>query len=93
MSVYRAIDVWERKDGHTVVRYRCIEALDNGKYSVQSADFYHAGKKSRELDDQFIELLMEQDPLNAQVNTIPPKPQLLLTSGILVRLEGNCRPR
>jgi hypothetical protein len=62
MSVYRAIDVWERKDGHTVVRYRCLEALDTGKYSVQSADFYHAGKKSRELDDEFIELLMEQDP-------------------------------
>lgn len=48
--------------GRTVARYRCLESLDTGKYSVQSADFYHDGKESRELEDQFIELLTEQDP-------------------------------
>jgi hypothetical protein len=63
MSFYRAIDVWERKDRHTVVCYRCFKSLDTGKYSVQSADFYNDSKKSSELDDQFIELLTEQDPV------------------------------
>ena len=62
MSIYKAIDVWERKDGRTVVRYRCLESLDTGKYCVQSADFYHDSKKSSELDRQFIELFTEQDP-------------------------------
>ena len=62
MSIYRSIDVWERKDGQTVVRYRCFESLDTGKYSVQSADYYHDGKKPRGLADKFIELLTEQDP-------------------------------
>jgi hypothetical protein len=62
MSIYRAIDVWERKDSRTVVRYRCFESLDSGRYCVQSADFYHDDKLSANLDRQFIELFTEQDP-------------------------------
>ena len=62
MSIYRSIDVWERKDGRTVVRYRCFESLHSGRYCVQSADFYHDGKPSANLDGQFIELLTEQEP-------------------------------
>jgi hypothetical protein len=61
MTLYRAIDVWERKDNGTVVRYRCFESLDSGRFSVQSADFYHDGK-SPGLANQFVELLTEQDP-------------------------------
>jgi hypothetical protein len=61
MSTYKAIDVWERKD-RTVVRYRCFESLDTGRYCVQSADFCHHGKHLANLDNQFIELLTEQDP-------------------------------
>ncbi len=62
MSLYRTNDVWERKGNGTVVRYRCLESLDNGRYSVQSADFYHQGPLQPSSDVQFIELLTEQDP-------------------------------
>lgn len=62
MSLYKQIDVWERKDSRTVIRYRCFESLDSGKFSVQSADFYHDGKADASLDGQFVELFMEQDP-------------------------------
>lgn len=62
--MYRAIEVWVRLKGRTVVRYRCLQSLDSGKYCVQSADFYHDGKNPTELDSdgQFIELFTEQDP-------------------------------
>jgi len=62
MTLYRTIDVWERKNSLTVVRYRCLESLDTGRYSVQSADFFHDGKLPAHLDAQFLELFMEQDP-------------------------------
>jgi hypothetical protein len=62
MSTYRAIDVWERKDAQTVIRYRCFESLDTSRYCIQSADFYHQGKPAVSLDGQFIELFTEQDP-------------------------------
>jgi hypothetical protein len=62
MSLYKAIDIWERKDSRTVVRYRCFESLDTGTFSVQSADFYHDGKQPAKLDAQFLELFTEQDP-------------------------------
>jgi hypothetical protein len=62
MTFYRTIDVWERKDDRTVVRYRCFESLDSGRFSVQSADFSHAGKLSANLRNQFVELFTEQDP-------------------------------
>jgi hypothetical protein len=62
MSLYKAIDIWERKDSRTAVRYRCFESLDTGKFSVQSADFYHDGKSPAKSDLQFLELFTEQDP-------------------------------
>lgn len=62
MSLYRTIDVWERKGGRIVARYRCFESLDTGTFSVQSVDFYHDGKSSANLDGQFLDLLTEQDP-------------------------------
>jgi hypothetical protein len=62
MNLYRAIDVWGRKDSRTIVRYRCLESLDTGRYCVQSADFYHEGTPPANLDGQFVELLGEQDP-------------------------------
>jgi len=61
-NMYRAIDVWERKNGGTAVRYRCLQSLDTGRYCVQTADFYHHGKPAVSLDNQFIELFTEQDP-------------------------------
>lgn len=62
MALYRTVDVWERKNSRTVVRYRCFESLDTGRFSVQSADFYHDGKSPANLDNQFVELFTEQDP-------------------------------
>ena len=62
MSLHKAIDIWERKDSRTAVRYRCFESLDAGKFCVQSADFYHDGKSPAKSDVQFLELLTEQDP-------------------------------
>jgi hypothetical protein len=62
MSTYRAIDVWERKNAHTVVRYRCFESLDTGRYCIQSADFCHHGKTVGELGKSVVELFTEQDP-------------------------------
>lgn len=62
MSLYKAIDIWERRDSRTAVRYRCFESLDTGKFSVQSADFYHDEKSPTNLDVQFVELFTEQDP-------------------------------
>ena len=63
MSLYRTIDVWERNDTRTVVRYRCFESLETGRYCVQSADFYHHGKATPDVEGQFIELLTEEDPV------------------------------
>jgi hypothetical protein len=63
LNLYRSIDVWERKDETTLVRYRCFESLSNNTYSVQSADFYRNGTATNVLDSQFIELLLEQDPV------------------------------
>jgi hypothetical protein len=62
MNLYKAIDVWERQDSRKVVRYRCVESLNTGKFSVQSAEFYRDGKQSEVSDRQFIELLTEDDP-------------------------------
>jgi hypothetical protein len=62
LSRYSAIDVWERKNNGTVVRYRCLESLTTGRFSVQSADFFHDGKTPGGLDTQFLELFAEQEP-------------------------------
>lgn len=62
MSLYRAVDVRERKNNGAVVRYRCLQSLTTGRFSVQSADFFHSGKMSVGLDTQFLELFAEQEP-------------------------------
>ena len=62
MMLYKSVDVRERQDGRTVVRYRCVESLSTGKFSVQSADFYRDGNEPEISDRQFIDLLTEDDP-------------------------------
>jgi hypothetical protein len=66
MKLYRSIDVWTRKHGGKVARYRCLQSLDNGMYCVQSADFYQDGNQVSQLmpqsDRQFVELFTDQDP-------------------------------
>jgi hypothetical protein len=65
MKYYKALDVWARKNGKAVVRYRCFQLLPDGGYSVQSADHYHApfdGIRAGQLDKQFLELFSEEAP-------------------------------
>jgi hypothetical protein len=65
MNLYKAIDVWKKVDSDTVVRYRCFESLNSGRFCVQSADFYRIpadADQVRNLSSQFVELLVEQDP-------------------------------
>jgi hypothetical protein len=62
MNLYRAVDVWERRDTKTLVRYRCFQSLISLRYCVQSADFYRDKKPKYNVEEQFIELLTEQDP-------------------------------
>jgi len=67
LGFYRAFDVWRKLDGRCLVRYRCFEFLASGKYSVQSADFYRFPLEPDQcafLDKQFLELFVEQSPLD-----------------------------
>jgi hypothetical protein len=62
--MYRAIDVWKKNDGG-LIRYRCFQILESGKYCVQSADFYYLpieGEQLKQNEQQFFELLMEFPP-------------------------------
>ena len=64
-ELFRAIDVWQRKGDSELVRFRCFQALSTGKYSVQSEDRYHVPidqKRVSDLDNNFLDLLMEQSP-------------------------------
>lgn len=64
MTAYKAIDVWERRDTRTTVRYRCFQSLETGKYCVQSADFYRSVDQPTDFDRHFLELFAEQDPID-----------------------------
>lgn len=66
MNLYKAIDVWKRVNRDTVIRYRCFESLNSGRFSVQTADFYRIpldADQVKNLGSQFVELLVEQDPI------------------------------
>src|SRR5271165_3644381 len=61
----RSFDVWKigGKDG--LKRYRCFEDLATHQFCVQSADFYQqpvSVDRVLQLEQQFIELLVEQSP-------------------------------
>ncbi len=62
--MYKAIDVWKRKDG-VIVRFRCFEVMPSRGYCVQSADFYSIPLDREQiprLEKQFLELLLEEAP-------------------------------
>ena len=49
------------------MRYRCFQSVETQKYVVQSADFYRLpldAKQCSNLDFQFHELLLEEDPFH-----------------------------
>ena len=63
--MFKAVDVWKRLDNGGLARYRCFELLPDHRYCVQSVDFYNEPlnvKTVHELDQQFIELLLEAAP-------------------------------
>jgi hypothetical protein len=63
--MFTSIEVWKRVDERTAIRYRCFRSTGTGKYSVQSADFYHLPldrARIPTLDEQHIELFIEQPP-------------------------------
>jgi len=64
MELYRYIPVWRRQEGGAKL-YRCFEVLSLGKFVVQSVDHFHPGSAREhrlQLEDQFLELLLEQGP-------------------------------
>jgi hypothetical protein len=38
---FESIDVWERIDDTTLLRYRCLRVLSDGKFFVKCSDFYY----------------------------------------------------
>ena len=62
---YKEINIWERHSDSEAVCYRCFEILPEGKYCVQSSDFFRKAtspKHLTQLERQFIELLIEEAP-------------------------------
>jgi len=64
--MYRRIDVWRRIDPGTVACYRCFESISDGRYCVQSLDYFRLpldDVQQRQLGVQLVELFAEEDPL------------------------------
>ena len=62
---YVGVDAWSRRSDGRLVRYRCFRVEPEGKFCVQSADFYSppfSHRQSAQLDQQFLELLSEEPP-------------------------------
>ncbi len=63
--MFRSFDVWKKTSTARLVRYRCFEDTDTGKFCVQSADFYNLPIQTERLvnsEKQFVELLIEESP-------------------------------
>ncbi len=64
-TLYQEIKVYKRLDERTCVRYCCWLDLRNGKYGVQSADFFRLpvdDQQRQDLDVQLVELFIESEP-------------------------------
>jgi hypothetical protein len=65
-DLYRRHIIWRRIRSDQAVRYVCFEALHDGRFSVQSCDWYSLPIKRetiRQHDDQAVELFIETDPV------------------------------
>lgn len=63
--MFKSFDVWKKTGNAGLVRYRCFENMDTGKFCVQSADFYHSPIKAEQLiqsEKQFLELMIDESP-------------------------------
>lgn len=63
MNFYEECFVWVRHNNNCGVRYTCLKNLQTDMYCVQSADFYRKDNNNNRFDNQFLELLLEEDPL------------------------------
>ena len=64
--MFKSFDVWKKTSTERLVRYRCFEDTDTGKFCVQSADFYSLPIRTEQLlqlEKQFLELMMEESPV------------------------------
>jgi len=67
--LYRELSIWERR-ANGLWRFRVLENVESGRFSVQSRDFFGAVGDLKDLDREwprtldryFVELLAEQDP-------------------------------
>jgi hypothetical protein len=63
--MYKSFDVWKKTGTARLVRYRCFEDTDTGKFCVQSADLYNLPIQIEQLvqsEKQFLELMIEESP-------------------------------
>lgn len=63
--MFKAIDIWKKIDDTIAIRYRCFQRLTDGRFCVQSADYYHLPLNENQikiLDKQFLELFIEESP-------------------------------
>ena len=50
MTLFKELNVWSRAEGGGMVRYRCFENLETGRYHVRNADFFEGPVTQEELD-------------------------------------------
>jgi len=65
MELFKEIMIWKRVDDVSAVRYSCLNDLQNGKFAVQSADFFRLpleGQAVVEHANQFAALFIEVAP-------------------------------
>lgn len=65
MEIFREIMIWKRLDDVSAVRYSCLNDLQNGKFAVQSADFFRLPLQAHavtEVARQFAALFIEVSP-------------------------------
>lgn len=63
---YQEVMVWKRLSASLSIRYSCLKNLANGKYMVQSADYFHLPVDAKTVEQhtkQFAELFTETDPM------------------------------
>lgn len=63
--LYQQLTIWRRENERVAIRYSCLVSLATGRYSVQSADFYHLPLSDQAFTGfakQFVELFCESDP-------------------------------
>ena len=64
-NLYKSLDVWQRKGLDCAVRFRCFEIVGENKFCVQSVDYFNlpiTDEKLKQMDKQFLELIIEVPP-------------------------------